>query len=336
MTMGMALGGLGGFNAHDAGVLKALHDRSLHPDVITCTSGAILWVHQYLTAPERIPEEVRRQTDAVRGGNALLAAVTGIPGVFAPAYLQYWRRWLRPWSEVSINALLDRLLPAQLYVPTRPASQYQAVATTFNEAPVPIMFNAFAIGRGHELVFTNPAGADFLEVTLDDGREHHWPWRDTSTSYRSIDAKAVEAALWLVLYGFAETYRGETVIDGAYHRQLIVTELASCDVIYAVKPQSDAWAGRPPKSYFDVQDFDTEMWFNSSYAAEVAGLQHATEPPQVIPITMKRPLGYFNYFIERESNYTRAYEQASRVFTQAHPDAPEPLRSQPTTDGPGR
>ena len=102
---GLALGGLGGFNAHDAGVLKAFADRGVVPDVITCTSGAIFWTYQYLTDPGGIPDEVRRQADQVRGSNAVWTAVTGLPGVFAPAYSEYVRRWLTPWRRLSPREL---------------------------------------------------------------------------------------------------------------------------------------------------------------------------------------------------------------------------------------
>jgi hypothetical protein len=61
------------------------------------------------------------------------------------------------------------------------------------------------------------------------------------------------------------------------------------------------------------------MWFNTSFAAEVAGLRAskrdgARGPIRIEPITMNRPLGYFNYFVEMLPNYTEGYEQATQVF----------------------
>jgi len=140
-----------------------------------------------------------------------------------------------------------------------------------------------------------------------------------STQYLPVDTDAVRSALWLTLYGFANRFDGETTIDGAYQRQVIMSELASCDVIYAIKPQASAWRGHPPGNYFEVQDFNTEMWFNSSFAAEVAGLRaaprdSAREPLRIEPITMHRPLGYFNYFVEKLPNYTEGYQQARKIF----------------------
>ena len=98
-----------------------------------------------------------------------------------------------------------------------------------------------------------------------------------------------------------------------------MSELTGCDVIYAIKPQASAWQDRDPGNYFEVQDFNTEMWLNTSFAAEVAGLWAAKRDPargpiHISPITMNRPLGYFNYFVERLPNYAEGYEQAKKVF----------------------
>lgn len=331
MVTGLALGGLGGFNAHDAGVLKAAHDCGVRPDIITATSGAIFWTHLFLTDPQAIPEQVRRQADAVRGASALSVASTGDPGIFTPAYRQYWARWARPWRTLSVRELLDRLFPAQVYVPTRPRQAYAGMARDFNDASIPVLFNAFAIGAGQELLFANPAAFDFLGVAPGEPAPRSEPrpgpgpagiTQQVASSYRTIDAGAVEAALWLVLYGFEHRYQGQVVIDGAYHRQLILTELADCDVIYAVKPQSDAWHAAPPANYFEVQDFTTEMWFNSAVAAEAAALVARDAGPRIEPITMHRPLGYFNYFVEKMRPYTEGYRQARAVFERDHEHPP--------------
>ncbi len=84
-------------------------------------------------------------------------------------------------------------------------------------------------------------------------------------------------------------------------------------------PRCSAWQASPPGNYFEVQDFNTEMWINASFAAEVAGLRAARRddprgPIRIEPITIHRPLGYFNYFVEKLPNYTEGYEQAKQVF----------------------
>src|SRR5690242_11859008 len=83
-VVAMALGGVGGFNDHDAGVLSAAHDCGLAPDIITCTSGAIFWTHLYLTDPGSIRAEVERQAAAVNGATALQIAVLGTSCVTTP------------------------------------------------------------------------------------------------------------------------------------------------------------------------------------------------------------------------------------------------------------
>ena len=108
------------------------------------------------------------------------------------------------------------------------------------------MFNAYAVTSGRELVFCNQATFGFLGLSPGHVRRHDIPGEDISTEYRPIDADAVRAALWLTLYGFSNRYAGETAIDGAYQRQLIMSELTGCDVIYAIKPQASAWRARPP------------------------------------------------------------------------------------------
>jgi hypothetical protein len=317
---GMALGGVGGFNTHDAGVLAAAHECGLRPDIITCTSGAIFWTHLFLTNPDGIGDEVKRQADAVKGAYALQVAVLGYPGVFRPAYASYWMRWFDPRWGLPLRGLFDRLFPAQLYEPTRPKEFFDQMAADLGGTPTPVMFNAYAVNSGRELVFCNDAAFSFIGRQPEEQRRHIIPGEeDMLTEYRRIDAEAVRAALWLSLYGFSNRYQGEIAIDGAYQRQLIMSELTDCDVIYAIKPQASAWQDRAPGNYFEVQDFNTEMWFNTSFAAEVAGLWAAPRDPargkiQITPITMHRPLGYFNYFVERLPNYSEGYEQAMTVF----------------------
>jgi hypothetical protein len=95
-VVAMALGGLGGFNAHDAGVLAAAHECGLEPDIITCTSGAIYWTDLFLTNPGAIRDEVEQQAEEVSGANAVQVAVLGDPGVFQPAYASYLGEMVRP------------------------------------------------------------------------------------------------------------------------------------------------------------------------------------------------------------------------------------------------
>ena len=297
----------------------AEHGCGLEPDIITCTSGAIFWTDLFLTNPGGIRDQVEQQVEAVSGANAVEVALLGDPGVFQPAYASLWERWFAPPSGPPLRDLLDRLFPAQLYQSTRPETFFAQIAADFSAARTPVMFNAYAVTSGRELVFCNQAAFGFLGLSPGHVRRHDIPGEDVSTEYRPIDVDAVRTALWLTLYGFAPPLSGETAIDGAYQRQLIMSELTGCDVIYAIKPQASAWRAQPPGNYFEVQDFNTEMWFNTSFAAEVAGLRTARldsgrEPIRIEPITMHRPMGYFNYFVEKMPNYAEGYEQARQIF----------------------
>jgi len=123
------------------------------------------------------------------------------------------------------------------------------------------------------------------------------------------------------------------VIDGAYRRQIILSELYPCEKVFVVKPQPLAYRDEPTENYWDVQDFNTEMWFNSSYAAEVAGIELVNDllkkghlqsptpkdpkkyhPCTVIPIEINKPLGVSNYLRERMSVFEESHRAAKRLF----------------------
>jgi hypothetical protein len=78
-------------------------------------------------------------------------------GVRAAAYASYWNRWLAPPPGAPLRDLFDRLLPAQVYQPTRPESFFTQLAAGLSGASVPIMCNAYALDSGRELVFCNQA-----------------------------------------------------------------------------------------------------------------------------------------------------------------------------------
>lgn len=373
-----AFGGVGGFNAHNAGVLQALLDYELdheidhkiEPGVITCTSGAMWWVYQYLLvrnhslanpsrAKGKLREQLKEQAEASSGLSALSVATCGDPGIFRPATPEYFLRWLQPWPEKAMNFLastppwsaeywqqpfmvefFNRLLPAQDFVPTRPTHDFTAIADTLNaETAPPIMFNVYDVQNGREIVYGNKKALALLNI---DGRIYRnqqtqerqaepYPADVPQRVYGEITKEAVAQALWLVWYGLDANH---TEIDGAYRRQIILSELTMCDKVYVVKPQPGRFSnGNTPTNYFGVQDFQTEMWLNSSYDSEVADLSHhavrhdykrakgRSDVPKheprtidIVPISRPHPLGYFNYFIEQLSNFDDAYAKASGDF----------------------
>ena len=133
MTMAFALAGLGGFNAHGAGFLTAASDQKVVPDIITATSGQIVVLANWLQGKDL---ETLLIDPAMTSSplTQLAVALQGEPGVFQPAYRDAIMRWWTPFrsTETPMKALLDRLLPAQVYVPTRDLADFDSIAYTLN------------------------------------------------------------------------------------------------------------------------------------------------------------------------------------------------------------
>jgi hypothetical protein len=257
----------------------------------------------------------------------------GDPGVFKPAYAQALARWwtFPPVHEPPLEALFDRLAPAQVYVPTRKPEEFDQIAEIFNDpGQVGIVFNAYNFKTGEAVLYGNEKAHE------------HWPQqkkikqatqaagiRKGSTqaelALQPITGEAVRSAMWLSLYGFDHLPQPE-LIDGAYLRACIVSELHSFDRIFVARPLSEGWPGAGPRNWFEVQDWQTEMWFSAGYKAEVDTLLQINglvkaghlgadfKEVDLIEVAPKRPAGFFNYFIERESVFDSAREQAKAKF----------------------
>ena len=87
----------------------------------------------------------------------LAIALSGEHGVFRPAYWEMLERWTTfPSKGNLVEAFFDRLLPAQLYVPTRPAADFSKIAKVFNdERDMGIVFNAYNLKTGRAVLFGN-------------------------------------------------------------------------------------------------------------------------------------------------------------------------------------
>ena len=264
-TVAFALGGLGGSNAHGAGFLAAARKRGIRPKFISCTTGAIPWVRRYLENAD-IAAEIRAADRMFnwfpRAVNLLNWPSMLLSGVFRPAVSEYWMRWMTPFSPFLAKEWVARIAPAQSLVPTRPEEWFHEVAETFNRSDIGIMFNVFEPKSGIGYLHTNKAGLKLLD-------KKEGEWDHGRVRYAPITAKAVKDALWLYLYGF----ESQELLDGAYHRQIILRELHPFDRIYAVRPQNQRWIGALPRTGFELRDLEIELWFNSSYAAECAGIE---------------------------------------------------------------
>jgi hypothetical protein len=343
-SIGFALGGLAGANAHGIGFLQAARDLGVEPDIVSCTSGMIYWFWRWLEGKD-LGAELRAAIAAAEpfpfaAINWWYVLTQGLAGVFRPASQEFWQRLFRLPMAGSADEVLDRLLPAQMWVPTRPKADFAGIAQSFNAWPKPIFFNSFSPRHGTEYLHMNPPARALYE-DRQGRREKLRPHAHKNTAARlrshvpevepaDIDAAAVADALWLTWYGFERPDGGidhDRRIDGAYARQFILSELSSADILFMARPQSYRFIGEPPGNYFAVQDLQTELWFNGSYTQQLARLDlmnrliHAGalsssdyHEVKLVPVEIAVNRGYFAYFTESASVYDRAVEESTQVF----------------------
>jgi hypothetical protein len=329
-----ALAGLGGFNAHGAGFLTAARDCGVKPALITVTSGQIVvladWLQHKDLKKELIDPALEHNTIA-----QLAVAFAGDPGVFQPAWLQAIRRWWTPSPEKEkpLASLFDRLLPAQIYVPTRKPADFAKIAQVFNACKdMGIVFNAYNFTTGEAVLFGNKRADELWEkskaikdATPSAGIRQGAP-KGKELGLRKITPEAVQSALWLSLYGFEHPPQPD-LMDGAYLRACIVSELHKFRRVFVARPLPPGWGDHLPRNWFEVQDWQTEMWFSAGYKAEVDTLLQINgliadkhlDPTKfkevnLIEISPTRPAGYFHYFIERESVFDGAYDKSVAAF----------------------
>lgn len=337
-SIGLALGGLGGSNAHGIGVLAAMGNLGLRPAALSCTSGMIDWVARWLQG-----EDLRQALDAAiraakpypdrwPGLNWLHIVTFGLPGVFRPATAEYWQRWMLPFDPMEARAWLDRLAPAQQWVPLRPDTVFAEIADTFNQTnDIALFFNSFDPDDGCEIVHANPAGFAYLQklwqargqtvaatgASLEP--DHPGP-NGPRVIYEPITADSVRDALWLNAYGFGPRDAPRQRVDGAYVRQFILSEMVDIDLLFIARPQAYAWLGRAPQNNAEIQDFETELWFNAAYGQQVKAIEmvnnwirtgklkdNGYKTVQLEPIEIEVQRDYFNYFAEDMSVYENAY-----------------------------
>lgn len=317
-----ALAGLGGLNAHGMGFLEAATVAGLRPDLVTATSGQIVVLADWLADPSM------KKTKA---------ELFGAPPL-TPAYLQAVRRWWMPpfWTEQPFDVLADRLWPAQALTPHRTQEDYEAIAAAFNaEQTIGVVFNAYDYGSGKGVLYGNdaartlwPAGKK-LEEAAPSADARISPPDGGEDALRKIDADAVKAALWLSLYGFDGAPGG--LVDGAYHRSCIVSELHGFERVFAVRPLARGWIeSGAPSNWFEVKDWETEMWFSASYKAETAGMARINDLIEagrltddkyryvdLVEVAAPTPSGYFNYFGERPTVFQDALKVATDKIAEA-------------------
>lgn len=340
MRTAFALAGLGGFNAHGAGFLAAATAWGIQPELVTATSGQILVLADWLRGNDIKASLISPGRD----GNPLAQLQTilfGYPGVFKPAYQQTLARFASMPNprQSPIDIFADRFLPAQQYVPDRPEKSFQAVADTFNESAIGVLFNSYDLAHGKGVLYGNAVARKLMPpakairnthaASANRGAGDHdlryASHESAETEILPIDAEAVKSALWLSLYGFQNMPDGK--MDGAYHRACIVSELHGFDRVFVARPLANAWVGKAPANWFEVQDWQCEMWFSVGYKAEVDALRRINDliedgvitdtrfkKVELVEIEPKTPAGYFNYFVERNEVYDEAFRRSEQSF----------------------
>lgn len=341
--IGFALGGLAGNNAHGAGFLQAAIDAGVQPKIISCTSGQILWVYRYLKADKgkhdvllsQLREDIET-TAPFRSKDLDLVhmALVGKPGVMRLAWqeaafdlilnsLRAYRWMVSHPSDVFFTRELLRTLPARQLITELDTGFFNDIATLFNKSNVGIAFNSYDPVTGQESVHLNGSAATLLGRDFDHPRSKV---RKQRTVYKRIEEQSVRDALWIVQYGFDDN----KVIDGAYHRQIILDELMVATDIFVARPIKYRWEVPLPKSWPDLEDMKTEMAFDGSYRCErdkveiINKLLHDevfSEEKRdkyhrvyLHEIEMKEPRSFFGYVFEDESVFTNAREKAKEKF----------------------
>jgi hypothetical protein len=351
MRLAFALAGLGGFNAHGAGFLAAARKWDLKPELVTATSGQILVVADWLSGEKDLRESL---ISPAREGNpfaALQTAVFGYPGVFRPAYREALARLASfpNFKEGLFSIFADRILPAQQYVPERSDADFQGVADKLNASQVGVVFNSYDPRSGMGFLYGNDAArgalphekkirnsqAVYARQVL--GKRDQRYASDVSAEHDilPITAETIKSALWLSLYGFRPLPGGQ--MDGAYHRSCIVSQLHDFDRIFIVRPLANGWHGRQPANWFEVQDWQSEMWFSVGYKAELDAMKRIndliaagtlTDPNfkrvELVEIEPETPAGYFNFFVERSGVYDKAFALSEKIFESLALPKPKP------------
>ena len=344
----LALGGLAGSNAFGAGLLEAASALRVRPVMISCTSGQLGWVHAYLARDhggrplrEVLLETIRQvEKTGLRDVDATILAVAGVRGAFRPAWFELPKdlldNWATTWQRLasasrphpSVIEALARLAPARLLVPEFPAEFFAGIAESFTGTAIPILFNSYSPAEGTEHVHLNPAARRALEEARD-GAGAYAPGTPSghrrNTVYQDVTPEAVRAGLWLYEYGFAD---GHAFVDGAYYRQMMLTELWPATDIVAVRPLANAWAGALPRSYVGVQDLKTQVYFDGAYDAERAQIQlvntlvEAGELPAqryhwiaFHEVQLAERRGFLDYVFEDEEGFDLGYARGAEVLS---------------------
>jgi len=331
-----ALGGLGGGNSFGAGVLTALDDLDIYPDVITCTSGMVAWTALFL-AGQNLPEVLKA---AEKGMN-----FEGVPAAFKPAaasalYFQsnqkaiqsYFQRWMTPLN--SPDKIADALMPVRVLDPFLSAEELEFYAHALSSSSVGVIFNAFEPATGTEILYVNAAARERVPLANIDGRR-----------IEPITAQGVENALWLSHFGYTRPDGSpQMAIDGAYRRQFILQEVMDATRLFVARPEHRKYLGRMPRNQIEQKVFETYMWMSAAYRSELQTIQIANtwaaegrltgkRHTDIVEIQNEIPMTFDKYFTETSEMLERARATTVSLFNDAWLDPKILLRKLSFLDG---
>jgi hypothetical protein len=240
-----------------------------------------------------------------------------------------FNRILNEKQRTFILRRLLEVLPCRLLTPDFSDEFYETVSQTMNNASIGVIFNSYSPSDGAEYIHLNEAARASLTRSSSSSRRFQAKepssYRDR-TVYEDITPSAVRDALWLYFYGFDENV--STRIDGAYFRDIILSELAPAHKVYVVRPMYYHWSGDLPRNWPEMEDLKTKVGFNGSYAGErnqIRLINHLIESDRIaqpgkyhridlIEIEMDKPRGFFGYVFEDVGVFDDAVRKARQVL----------------------
>jgi hypothetical protein len=363
-----ALGGLAGNNAHGAGFLQAALEAEIDSDMISCTSGQIYWVWRYLRQRDGhetegdlktiLAQEIAgAQRFHIKDLDLTALALLGKQDVFKPAYTEYLADAIRNAAAALGHVVRERgnvfflreflqLFPCRLLVPEFPPEFFAGISDAFNRSEIGIVFNSYNPSDGREYVHMNEAARIKLSTNgsapyCRDGSRASGARRYTKgerdsyrdrTTYQDITPEAVREGLWIYQYGFDG--KEDDFVDGAYFREIILSELTYAATIYVARPIHFHWTGHLPSSYPEMEDLKTKVAFNGSYSGERyqillinkllkdGVLPEKYHPIKLVEIEMEKPRGFFDYVFEDLAVFDAARTRTEQAFQREQKQTP--------------
>ncbi|WCN36313.1 hypothetical protein [Aneurinibacillus uraniidurans] len=315
----VAVQGIGGMNAFNAGALQTFREHGIRPDILSVTSGAILSAYYYLdeqnlqalaefytkyfqeTSEDGVPDEVKFMQYALTGMPDVFRTISPLERYMTSFPLLTWSDWLSFW------------FPAKTYESIRPDSFFEEIANRFASSDIGIIANAYHFAKDKAVLYTNHAAREKTELSI--GEDDNYIVKDMS-------ADGIKSCLQLIQYG---EYNGE--YDGAYQYNPVLGPLTVADHIILITVETIEKSLKPITSYFDVEDFKLKMLFKNAIYAELNSIELINRlikegklvdsKYKSIQVSMIQPneyRGYFDYFVETPTFFANGKEQAEEFL----------------------